>query len=402
MRNYRKEKTIDQVFILCGGLGSRLGKITKKTPKPLIKFNNKPFLDYILKSIARHNIKNIFLLCGYKDKLFTKRYDNKKILNSKIKCIVEPKPLGSGGALYNARKYMDNNFFLVNGDTFYEINFNDFALDFLNSKKILGIASLKKRGKRYLNIYKKNQKYFFSKNKGNLINSGILCLNKKIISFINKKTFSLEEECFRDLGQKKQIFVYRKKIKGTKFFDIGILQSLNKAKKIIPKLEIKKTIFLDRDGVINHDFGYVHSKKNFKWKKNIVKFIKYFNDNNYYIIVITNQSGVGRGFYSEIDVNLLHSWINKELMKKGAHIDDFFYSTYFKNSKFSKYRKNRNHRKPNNGMIKSAKKNWSIDMRKSTVVGDQLSDIEMAKKSNLKHFLVDKNTDISQLIKKII
>ena len=53
-------------------------------------------------------------------------------------------------------------------------------------------------------------------------------------------------------------------------------------------------------------------------------------------------------------------------------------------------------------MIKSAKKNWSIDMRKSTVVGDQLSDIEMAKKSNLKHFLVDKNTDISQLIKKII
>ena len=113
MRNYRKEKTIDQVFILCGGLGSRLGKITKKTPKPLIKFNNKPFLDYILKSIARHNIKNIFLLCGYKDKLFTKRYDNKKILNSKIKCIVEPKPLGSGGALYNARKYMDNNFFLL-------------------------------------------------------------------------------------------------------------------------------------------------------------------------------------------------------------------------------------------------------------------------------------------------
>ena len=58
-------------------------------------------------------------------------------------------------------------------------------------------------------------------------------------------------------------------------------------------------------------------------EKNIVKFIKYFNDNNYYIIVVTNQSGVGRGFYSEKDVKLLHSWINEELMKKGAHIDDF-------------------------------------------------------------------------------
>ena len=137
MRNYRKEKTVDQAFILCGGLGSRLGEITRKTPKPLIKFNNKPFLDYLLKSIARHNIKNIFLLCEYKNTLFTRRYHNKKILNSKIKCIIEPKPLGSGGALYNARKYMNDNFFLINGDTFYEINFNDFALDFLNSKKIL-------------------------------------------------------------------------------------------------------------------------------------------------------------------------------------------------------------------------------------------------------------------------
>ncbi len=402
MRNYRKEKTIDQAFILCGGLGSRLGEITRKTPKPLIKFNNKPFLDYLLKSIARHNIKNIFLLCEYKNTLFTRRYHNKKILNSKIKCIIEPKPLGSGGALYNARKYMNDNFFLINGDTFYEINFNDFGLDFLNSKKILGIASLKKKGKRYLNIFKKNQKYYFSKDKGNSINSGILCVNKKILNFINKKTFSLENECFSVLGQKKQIFVYKKKIKGTKFFDIGVLDSLNKAKNLIPKLELKKTIFLDRDGVINHDFGYVYSKENFKWKKNIVKFIKYFNDNNYYIIVVTNQSGVGRGFYSEKDVNLLHSWINEELRKKGAHIDDFYYSSYFKNSKLSKYRKNRNLRKPNDGMVKRAKKNWDIDMRKSIVIGDQLSDIKMAKKSKLKYFLVDKNTNISQLIKKII
>ena len=77
---------------------------------------------------------------------------------------------------------------------------------------------------------------------------------------------------------------------------------------------------------------------------------------------------------------MLHSWINEELMKKGAHIDDFYYSSYFKNSKLSKYRKNRNLRKPNDGMVKRAKK-LDIDMRKSIVIGDQLSDIKMAKKS---------------------
>ena len=143
MRNYRKEKTVDQAFILCGGLGSRLGEITRKTPKPLIKFNNKPFLDYLLKSIARHNIKNIFLLCEYKNTLFTRRYHNKKILNSKIKCIIEPKPLGSGGALYNARKYMNDNFFLSTVIHFMKLILM-ILLDFFKFKKNLGIASLKK------------------------------------------------------------------------------------------------------------------------------------------------------------------------------------------------------------------------------------------------------------------
>ena len=66
--------------------------------------------------------------------------------------------------------------------------------------------------------------------------------------------------------------------------------------------------------MINYDFGYVHKKNNFKWKKNIFKAIKFLNDNNYYVIVITNQSGIGRGLYSYKDVENLHDWINKILL----------------------------------------------------------------------------------------
>ena len=102
---------------------------------------------------------------------------------------------------------------------------------------------------------------------------------------------------------------------------------------MVPKLDNKKAVFLDRDGVVNYDYNYVHSRQNFKWKKNVKEAIKLLNDNNNYVFIVTNQSGIGRGFYHEDDVIKLHKWINFELIKNSAHIDEFFYAPYFKDSK---------------------------------------------------------------------
>ena len=79
---------------------------------------------------------------------------------------------------------------------------------------------------------------------------------------------------------------------------------------------MNKALFLDRDGVINKDFGYVFSKKNFVWLKNTKKAIKYAYSKKYLIIVVTNQSGIARGYYSEHEIKSLHNEINDELKKK--------------------------------------------------------------------------------------
>ena len=99
------KKTINQAVVLCGGLGSRLGNITKKTPKPLIKIGGKPFLNYIIERLVRIRIKKILLLCCYKNEEFFRKY-HKKIINKNtyITCIKEKKLLGTGGALINAKK----------------------------------------------------------------------------------------------------------------------------------------------------------------------------------------------------------------------------------------------------------------------------------------------------------
>jgi len=122
----------------------------------------------------------------------------------------------------------------------------------------------------------------------------------------------------------------------------------------------KSAVFLDRDDVINKDLGYVHKKNNFIWKKGIFKFIKELNDKNYYVFVVTNQSGIGRGYYTEKDLEKLNCWINNMLYKKGAHIDEFFHPPYFKHSLIKKFRKFLYLRKPNTGMIDLAKKNGKL------------------------------------------
>ena len=87
----------------------------------------------------------------------------------------------------------------------------------------------------------------------------------------------------------------------------------------------KKAAFLDRDGVINEDIGYLHKIRDFKWIKGAIEALKVLKKNNFLIIIISNQSGVGRGFYTEKNVNQLHNWINKQLKEHEVEIDDFFF-----------------------------------------------------------------------------
>ena len=120
---------IKQAVIVCGGLGSRLGIITKKTPKPLIKVNGKTVIEHIIKNLSRFGISEVLLLCGYKNILFKKKFHNKSFFGIKIKCIIEKKLLGTSGALLNAKKYLKNFFLYCNGDTFFDYNFNNINLN---------------------------------------------------------------------------------------------------------------------------------------------------------------------------------------------------------------------------------------------------------------------------------
>lgn len=140
---------------------------------------------------------------------------------------------------------------------------------------------------------------------------------------------------------------------------------------------LKPAAFLDRDGVINKEKRYLYKIDDFEWIEGAKESIKYLNDNDYYVFVVTNQSGIAKGYYNEKDVIILHNYINNELKSINAHIDEFFISPFHPDN--TKDYSNLSHlRKPDTGMLESAATKWPIDKLKSFLIGDKDTDIECA------------------------
>lgn len=163
----------------------------------------------------------------------------------------------------------------------------------------------------------------------------------------------------------------------------------------------KPAIFLDRDGVINVDKKYVYKISDFEWIQDSKKAIKYIKDRNYFVFVVTNQSGITRGYYNESDVEILHNYINKELRKIDTQIDEFFYSPYHPEISNSKYENMQHLRKPNTGMLELAQKKWKFDKQNTFMIGDSASDMECAENYGIKGLLFESGS-LLEFIKKII
>jgi len=393
---------VNDIVILVGGRGSRISKFTTKIPKPLIKIGSRPFLDQLICKFIKYNFKKIYLLCSYKKKFFFKRYHKKIIHNSKIICVDEGQQKDTGGALYKLRNKIKNNFILINGDTYFDINLDKMLK--INMSKNIGIMGLSLsrnlvNNKKINNIkLNNNNKIIFAKKKSKLSNGGVYIFKKQIFKYVKNQKQSLENDILIKLINKKKIkgILFREKL-----IDIGSYKKLNLLKKQ-NKILKNKAFFLDRDGVVNKENGYVLKPQQFKFLPGVKKAINLLNKKKFLVIILTNQAAIGKGLITEKKLKKIHSNMINDVKKyKNSEINDIFYAPYYRNSKIAKYRKNLKDRKPNIGMFSKAIMKWNIDPKKSYFIGDKITDNIASKKAFVK-FYYKKNISLYKQIKDCI
>jgi D,D-heptose 1,7-bisphosphate phosphatase len=380
-----------EAIILAGGLGTRLREIVSDLPKPMAPVAGRPFLEILLTSLSCKGFERVVLSLGYMaDKVVA--HFGSAFAGIELVYEIEHRPLGTGGALCRAMERCNtDHVFVFNGDTYLDLEAAVVEAHWQRDHVPIIVGRKVPDTFRYGRLETDRGRVLGFVNKGvtgpGLINAGCYVLPTTILSdYLHGEPFSLESDFLTKAVGKQEFNLFKT---NGHFIDIGVPKDYARAQTelagvcILSEGNKRPAAFLDRDGVLNLDHGYVHEVSEFDWVEGARAAVKLLNDTGYLVILVTNQAGIGRGYYGEADFWHLTSWMRDRLAEIGAHVDGVYFCPHHPTEAKGALKVRCMCRKPNPGMIEHAQREWNIDMGKSFVIGDTLKDMELANAVNV-------------------
>ena len=400
-----------QAVIMAGGKGTRLETLTKgELPKPMVPILDKPLLEWQLEQLKRYSITKVTMIVGHLHQKIIDYFGNGSKFGCEIDYIIEEKPLGTAGAFYFLKdKLVDENFLLVFGDVFFDIDLNK-MIEFHNKKNAEATLFAHPNSHPFDSDLIKSDIdgkviAFDSKNNvrnywyDNCVNAGMYVLNKSICKKIKEpiKT-DFEKEILAVMAENgENVYAY----KSPEYIkDVGTIERITKTIEEIKSgfiasrnLEFKqRAVFMDRDGTINKLKGFLDNENDFELEDCAVSAIGKINTSGMLAIVITNQPVVARGQCSIEDVENIHNKMKTLLGNKGVYLDDVIFCPHHPDKGFPEenpaYKIDCECRKPKTGMIMKAASKYNIDLSKSFMIGDTTMDLELGRRAGVKTCLV--------------
>jgi len=381
-----------EAIILAGGFGTRLKHVVLDVPKPMAPFNGKPFLKYLFDYLLKNGVTHIILAAGYKAEVIQKYFgDNYKGIG--ITYSVEDKPLGTGGAIKKALEFCnEDDVFILNGDTYFDVDLNEMKEfhAYKDSKLTVAIKPMSHFDRYGVVVIENYMIKKFDEKKPTVhgkINGGTYLIKKTIFNSVDEDSFSFE----KGILESGVVDIYAFESEGY-FIDIGVPEDYYRAQKDFLDINkknngrccrINKAVFLDRDGTINKEVKYLYNPNDFTFISGAVEAIKTFHELGYRVIVITNQAGVAKGYYTESDVQTLHQDIDELLTAEDTYIDAYYYCPHHPEGTVEEYRGECKCRKPHIGMIEQAVNDFDIDLSESIIVGDKEIDVQTGKNAGI-------------------
>jgi D,D-heptose 1,7-bisphosphate phosphatase len=403
--------TIRQAAILVGGLGTRLGELTAAIPKPLLACGDRPFLAWLLRELTRFGVEEVVLLTGYLGDAIEAALPaiaDHLPKPLRIICSREPAPAGTGGALLHARDRLAERFLLCNGDSWLDFNLARLLADAARDPpETVGRIVLRRLddATRYGVVETDGDRVMRFRERPELeqagaINAGIYVFDRRVLEYI-APCCSLERDVMPALAAAGTL---RATMANGYFVDIGIPADLARARNELPlRLLQRPAVFFDRDGVINIDHGWVGTRERFDFVPGALRAVRQATDAGWHVFVVTNQSGIARGFYSEAQFAALCEWMSDVFRAEGGTVDDLRYCPFHPDAAIEAYRRLSDWRKPEPGMLLDLLARWKLNPARCLMIGDQQSDLAAAAAAGIPaHLFSGGGADLAEFLKPLL
>lgn len=396
-----------KLVIIAGGKGTRLG--LKDVPKPMVTIAGKPLLEHQVNLARRYGIDDIYILSGHLSEVIIDYFGNGEKFGVKITHVVEDKPLGTGGAVRQLREIINERFMVFYGDTIMDINLEEFVKFDVKEESIASLLVhpndhphdsdlLDTDGDGHVTAFypKPHDEQAFYKN---LVNAALYILSPEIFNFIPEdRATDFGKDIFPEIlrqGKSLRAYITAEYIK-----DMGTPERFVKTENDILSGKVfrlnrsnsRKAVFLDRDGVINHEVGDMRLPDQFELIEDAARAIRKINKSEYLAISITNQPGLAKGFFSFDTLDEIHKKMDTLLGRDGAYLDGIYFCPHHPEKGFSgeipELKIDCECRKPAPGLIFRAATEFNIDLKNSFFIGDRYTDILAGKNAGVKTVLL--------------